>query len=184
MGARGAINKMIRAAFFVICIASVTTAFAADYVGGQTDITTPQVRLIEPEGEIRVDEPFTVVIRFSDDFDYCDECVAPLPDGYGQYPQIPQQGHAHTYLQRVPEDGGFEENNGPDGISSSFCALTPNNPTLDVGPGFVRGECPSVTKSGRYRLCVVLQTNAHVLRVMARPVHFPSIDCKIIDVTE
>lgn len=169
---------------FAICVTSMMTATAADYVGGQMDITTPQVRLIEPDGEIRANLPFAVYIRFSDDFDYCADCVAPLPDGYGQYPQVPQQGHAHTYLQRVPEDGGFEENSGPNGITSSFCALTPNNPTLEVGRGFVRGECPSVTESGRYRLCAVLQTNAHVLRVMAQPVQFPSIDCKIINVTE
>ena len=175
---------MKRSALLVTCCVLMSTAAAADYVGGQIDITTPQVRLIEPEGEIRAAVPFTVHLRFSDDFEYCAECVAPLPEGYGQYPQIPQQGHAHTYLQRIPEDGGFEENGGPDGITSSFCALTPNNPTLDVGSGYVRGECPGVTEPGRYRLCAVLQTNAHVLRVMARPVHFPSIDCTIIDVPE
>ena len=175
---------MTRSTLITICLTLMMSATAADYVGGQMDNTTPQVRLIEPEGEIKTDSPFTVYIRFSDDFEYCADCVAPLPEGYGQYPQVPQQGHAHTYLQRVPEDGGFEENSGPNGITSSFCALTPSNPTLEIGPGFVRGECPSVSESGRYRLCAVLQTNAHVLRVMAQPVHFPSIDCKIINVTE
>ena len=173
----------MRVAFFLACTGLATAVTAADYVGGQMDVTTPQVRLIEPEGEITTNEPFNVYIRFSDDFEYCDECVAPLPEGYGQYPQVPQQGHAHTYLQRIPEDGGFEENNGPDGSTSSFCALTPSNPTLDVGPSYVRGECPSVTEPGRYRMCAVLQTNGHVLRVMAAPRHFPSIDCKILNVT-
>lgn len=175
---------MTRNWLFVICASVSTAAIAAEYVGGQMDTTTPQVRLIEPEGELKVNEPFAVHLRYSDDFEYCDECVAPLPEGYGQYPQVPQRGHAHTYLQRIPEDGGFEENSGPNGDTSSFCALTPSNPTLDVGPGFVRGECPSVTEAGRYRLCAVLQTDGHVLRVMAQPQHFPAIDCKIVDVTE
>ena len=123
-------------------------------------------------------------IAFSEDFDYCDECAAELPEGYGQLPQVPQRGHAHTYLQRIPEDGSFEENSGPNGSTSAFCALTAGNPTTEVGPGFVKGECPGVTEPGRYRMCAVLQTDAHVLRVMAQPRHFPSIDCRILEVTE
>ena len=96
----------------------------------------------------------------------------------------PNQGHAHTYLQRVPEDGSFSEISVPDGITASFCALNQSNPTTEIGPGFVKGECPGVTEPGRYRMCAVLQTDAHVLRVMAHPRHFPSIDCRIVNVTE
>ena len=123
-----------------------------------------------------------VRIHFSGDFNYCDSCVAPLPEGYGQRPQVPQQGHAHTYLQRIPDDGGFEANDGPNGETAAFCALNESNPTTRVGAGFVVGDCPGVTVTGRYRLCAVLQTDAHVLRVMAHPRHFPSIDCRIVEV--
>lgn len=173
----------MRVALFIAGAGLATAAGAADYVGGQMDVTTPQLRLVEPEGEVSASAPISVYIRFSDDFVYCDDCVAPLPEGYGQRPQVPQQGHAHTYLQRIPEDGGFEENAGPNGRTFEFCALNVGNPTTEIGPGFVRGECPGVTEPGRYRMCAVLQTDAHVLRVMAQPQHFPSIDCKIVTVT-
>ena len=174
----------MRVAFFIACAGIATAVTAADYVGGQMDETTPQLRLVEPEREITADEPINVYIRYSDDFVYCDDCVAPLPEGYGQRPQVPQQGHAHTYLQRIPEDGGFDENTGPNGTSFEFCALNAGNPSTEIGPGFVRGECPGVTEPGRYRMCAVLQTDSHVLSVMAAPQHFPSIDCKILTVTE
>ena len=173
----------MRVAFLITCACLATAATAADYVGGQMDVTTPQLRLVEPSGEITANEPINVHIRYSDDFVYCDDCVAPLPEGYGQRPQVPQQGHAHTYLQRIPDDDGFEENNGPKGSTFEFCALNAGNPTTEIGPGFVRGECPGVTEPGRYRMCAVLQTDAHVLRVMAAPQHVPSLDCKILNVT-
>jgi hypothetical protein len=174
---------MRRAAVFLV--ASVLAgAAAADYVGGEPDISTPQVRLVEPGESIKASAPINVHILYSPDFKYCDDCVAPLPEGYGQRPQIPQQGHAHTYIQRIPEDGGFEDNGIPDGKTAAFCALNQSNPTTEVGPGFVKGSCPGVSVPGRYRMCAVLQTDAHVLRVMANPRHFPSIDCHIIDVIE
>ena len=173
----------MRAALVIMGSALATAAVAADYVGGQTDVTTPQLRLVEPEGPIRAGAPIRVHIRFSADFQYCGDCAAPLPEGYGQLPQVPQRGHAHTYLQRIPEHGGFEDNRGPDGSTSAFCALNAGNPTTVLGPDFVTGECPGVTEPGRYRMCAVLQTDAHVLRVMAQPRHFPSIDCRILEVT-
>jgi hypothetical protein len=157
-------------------------AAGADYVGGEMDMTTPQLRLVEPAETIVASAPVHVVIRYSADFRYCDDCVAPLPSGYGQLPQVAQQGHAHTYLQRIPDDGGFDANAGPDGTSAAFCALNASNPTTKVGPGSVEGDCPGVTATGRYRMCAVLQTDAHVLRVMAHPRHFPSIDCRIVEV--
>ncbi len=156
----------------------------ANYVGGEMDVTTPQVRLIEPRGVISANEPIDVYLTYSEDFVYCEDCVAALPEGYGRVPQVSQQGHAHTYLQRIPEDEGFGENSVPDGKISSFCALNQSNSTTEIGPGFVRGECPGVAEPGRYRICAVLQTDAHVLRVMASPRHFPSIDCRIVDVTD
>lgn len=171
----------------VLCLLSIIPAgiaVAADYVGGQTDVTTPQVRLVAPEAVITAGEPIAVHVAYSDDFVYCSDCAAPLPEGYGQRPQVPQQGHAHIYLQRIPEDGGFDENDGPDGVSFSFCVLNGANPTTEIGPGFAKGECPGVTEPGRYRMCTVLQTDAHVLRVMAHPRHFPSIDCRTVTVTD
>lgn len=168
---------------FVAAVSAIP-ATAADYVGGQMDITTPQLRLVEPATTVNVNTPVRVYIRYSLDFNYCDSCVAPLPEGYGQRPQVAQQGHAHTYMQRIPDDGGFEENAGPNGESFAFCALNEGNPTTRVGEGFVEAECPAVSAPGRYRMCAVLQTDAHVLRVMANPRHFPSIDCRIIDVVE
>ena len=175
---------MTRVWILVVGIALTTVAAGAEYVGGQMDVTTPQLRLVEPASTIRAGEPVSVHIRYSEDFIYCDDCVAPLPEGYGQRPQVPQQGHAHTYLQRIPDDGGFEENSGPNEMNFAFCALNEGNPTTEIGPGFVAGECPAVTEPGRYRMCAVLQTDAHVLRVMANPRHFPSIDCKLLEVTE
>ena len=175
---------MRRVALFLMNVILATVAAAADYVGGEADVSTPQVRLVEPNLVIRANEPINVYISYSADFVYCADCGAPLPEGYGQLPQVPQQGHAHTYLQRIPEDAGFAENIAPDGITASFCALNQGNPTTEIGPGFVKGECPGVTEPGRYRMCAVLQTDAHVLRVMAQPQHFPSIDCRIVTVTE
>jgi len=148
------------------------------------DETTPQLRLVAPGSTIRANAPVHVYIRYSNDFNYCDDCVAPLPEGYGQRPQIAQQGHAHTYLQRIPDDGGFEPNLGPDGMTAAFCALNASNPTTSVGAGYVEGDCPGVSVTGRYRMCAVLQTDAHVLRVMAQPRHFPAIDCRIVEVVE
>jgi hypothetical protein len=87
-------------------------------------------------------------------------------------------------LQRIPDDGGFSDNLGPDGTTNAFCALNQSNPTTEIGPGFVTGECPGVAIPGTYRMCAVLQTDAHVLRVMANPRHFPSIDCRLITVVE
>jgi len=171
------------AALFFTSVIITTVTTAAEYVGGEMDLSTPQVRLVEPGSTIRANEPITVYVTYSADFSYCDDCVAPLPSGYGQLPQVPQQGHAHTYLQRIPEGGGFTDNSVPDGITASFCALNESNPTTEIGPGFVKGECPGVTAPGRYRMCVVLQTDAHVLRVMAHPRHFPSIDCRLVSVT-
>ncbi len=158
-------------------------AGAVDYVGGEMDVTTPQLRIVQPGSLIRANEPFNVSIVYSADFIYCDDCVASLPEGYGQLPQVPQQGHAHTYLQRIPEDGRFNENIGPNGVTASFCTLNESNPTIKIGPGYVEGVCPGVSEPGRYRMCAVLQTDAHVLRVMAYPGHFPSIDCKLLEVT-
>ena len=175
---------MRRAVFFLMGVFLVAAVDATDYVGGEADTSTPQVRLVEPDSLIRANEPISVHIRYSADFVYCEDCVASLPEGYGQKPQVPQQGHAHTYLQRIPEDGGFGQNDGPNGITAAFCALNQSNPTTEIGPGFVAGECPGVAEPGRYRMCAVLQTDAHVLRVMAGPRHFPSIDCKILRVTE
>jgi hypothetical protein len=175
---------MRRAAFFFASAILTGAAAAGDYVGGEADVTTPQVRLVEPSVSIHANEPVRVYVRYSSDFKYCDDCAAPLPEGYGRLPQVPQQGHAHTYLQRIPDDGGFSENVVPDGKTSAFCALNASNPTTEVGPGFVKGECPGVSVPGRYRMCVVLQTDAHVLRVMAHPRHFPSIDCRTLNVTE
>lgn len=177
-------SKMRRVALFLIGAALVSVGTAADYVGGEADVSTPQVRLVEPASAIRANEPINVHLTYSDDFVYCADCAALLPEGYGQFPQVPQQGHAHTYLQRIPEDAGFAENGAPDGTTASFCALNQSNPTTEIGPGFVKGECPGVAEPGRYRLCAVLQTNAHVLRVMAHPQHFPSIDCRIVTVTQ
>jgi hypothetical protein len=175
---------VIRIAIAAIALISHTTmATAADYVGGQTDNSTPQLRLVEPSATIAANAPGHVHIVYSDDFRYCDSCVAPLPSGYGQMPQVPQQGHAHTYLQRIPDDGEFLPNTGPDGLATAFCALNESNPTTEVGPGYVKGECPGVSEPGAYRMCAVLQTDAHVLRVMANPRHFPSIDCRIVEVT-
>ena len=171
-------------AFLIMGVILATPVVAADYVGGEADVSTPQVRLVEPGSSIRAGEPINVHLTYSADFRYCDDCVARLPEGYGQLPQVPQQGHAHTYIQRIPEDGGFSENSVPDGITASFCALNQSNPTTEIGPGFVKGECPGVTAPGQYRMCAVLQTDAHVLRVMAHPRHFPSIDCRIVNVTE
>lgn len=173
---------MLRTVLIFSCFSLAGAAAAAEYVGGQTDETTPQVRLVQPETAIRANEAIQVHIAYSDDFVYCEDCVAPLPEEYGRRPQVPQQGHAHFYLQRIPDDGGFEENDGPDGETFSFCALNSSNPTTEIGPGFVRGECPGVTEPGRYRMCAVLQTDAHVLRVMAHPRHFPSIDCRAVEV--
>ena len=155
---------------------------AADYVGGQSDTTTPQLRLVEPAGPIKAGETVRVRIHYSEDFNYCAECAASLPEGYGQLPQVPQQGHAHTYLQRIPDDNGFDANDGPNPETFGFCTLNESNPSLRVGPGFVEGDCAGVTMPGRYRMCAVLQTDAHVLRVMAHPRHFPSIDCRIVEV--
>lgn len=173
---------MRAAALLVSALGAAAGLPAAEYVGGTADVTTPQLRLVEPSGVIRAGGPIRVRIRFSADFDYCDDCAAPLPEGYAQRPQVPQRGHAHTYLQRIPEDGAFGDNAGPDGITSAFCALNASNPSTRVGAGYVEGECPGVTEPGRYRMCAVLQTDAHVLRVMAHPRHFPSIDCRIVDV--
>lgn len=174
---------MNRIASAALALLLTTPSFAADYVGGQTDNTTPQLRLVEPSTTIAANAPVRVRIVYSEDFVYCDSCVAPLPSGYGQMPQVPQQGHAHTYLQRIPENGGFAPNAGPDGVTEAFCALNESNPTTEVGPGYVTGECPGVSEPGTYRMCAVLQTDAHVLRVMAHPRHFPSIDCRIVEVT-
>jgi hypothetical protein len=175
---------VLRRAFILVIFLATGVAGATDYVGGETDTSTPQLRLVEPGASISTNELISVRITFSDDFVYCDDCVAPLPDGYGQLPQVPQRGHAHTYLQKIPEDDGFDLNDGPDGATAAFCALNESNPTTNIGPGYVEGECPGVTEPGRYRMCAVLQTDAHVLRVMAHPRHFPSIDCKIIAVKE
>ena len=172
----------VRGVFFLLSFILASVVAAAEYVGGQADVTTPQVRLVEPEAVIRAGEPIKVHVAYSDDFVYCGDCGTRLPDGYGQRPQVPQQGHAHIYLQRIPEDGGFDENSAPDGVKSSFCVLNSSNSTTEIGPGFVRGECPGVIEPGRYRMCTVLQTDAHVLRVMAHPRHFPSIDCRIVTV--
>ncbi|MFL2546188.1 MAG: hypothetical protein ACJ0SL_02335 [Candidatus Rariloculaceae bacterium] len=124
---------------FLVLTALLSTAIsgAAEYVGGETYLSTPQLRLEPPGSSIRANEPIRVRIAFSDDFNYCDDCVASLPEGHGQLPQVAQQGHAHTYLQRIPDDGGFDSNAGPDGETSSFCALNESNPTTEVGPGFV-----------------------------------------------
>jgi hypothetical protein len=172
-----------RTAIAVLALLTATAVAAANYIGGETDNTTPQVRLVEPSTTIAANTPIRVHIAYSDDFKYCDSCVAPLPSGYGQRPQVPQQGHAHTYLQRIPDDGGFTPNTGPDGVTAAFCALNESNPTTEVGPGYVEAECPGVSEPGTYRMCAVLQTDAHVLRVMAHPRHFPSIDCRIVEVT-
>ena len=170
--------------FSVLAMTMAMAVWAADYVGGQTDETTPQLRLIEPSSTIEANAQVHVYIRYSTDFRYCDDCVAPLPEGYGQVPQVAQQGHAHTYLQRIPDEGGFGDNTGPDSATAAFCALNESNPTTNIGPGYVEGDCPGVTVPGRYRMCAVLQTDAHVLRVMAHPRHFPSIDCRILEVVE
>ena len=175
---------MMRTALFLISVILATVTTAADYVGGEADVSTPQVRLVEPGSSIKANESINVHITYSVDFVYCEDCVAPLPEGYGQLPQVPNRGHAHTYLQRIPEDGGFSAVGVPEGKTASFCALNQSNPTTEIGPGFVKGECPGVAEPGRYRMCAVLQTDAHVLRVMANPRHFPSIDCRIVNVTE
>jgi len=177
-------QRPARASLLFACIPFTAAAVAADYVGGESDRTTPQVRLVEPSSTITANAPVRVYVRYSGDFVYCDDCVASLPSGYGQLPQVPQRGHAHTYLQRIPGNGGFTENTGPDGATASFCALNQSNPTTEIGPGFVTGECPGVSLPGTYRMCAVLQTDAHVLRVMANPRHFPSIDCHLLTVIE
>ena len=182
--AMATMNNMIRLLLFMTNVILATLAAAEDFVGGEADISTPQVRLIEPAVVILANEPVSVHITYSADFVYCADCAASLPEDYGQLPQVAQQGHAHTYLQKIPEDAGFSENNVADGIAASFCALNQSNPTTEIGPGFVKGKCPSVAEPGRYRMGAVLQTDSHILRVMAHPQHFPSIDCRILTVTD
>ena len=154
------------------------------YVGGETDTTTPQVRIVLPRWKVTAREKFTVRLKFSTDFDYCAMCAADLPIGYLQTGQIPQQGHAHAYMQKIYSDGEFRPNVPTQFIDSSFCALNRLNPTTEVGPDFVTGDCLAPSEPGWYRICATLEQDAHGNRNKHHPRAFPSVDCKSIWVSK
>ena len=101
-----------------------------------------------------------------------------LPRGCPLQNVNPNQGHAHAYLQKIYRDGEFRPNVPPDFTDSSFCALNRLNPSTVVGPGFVKGVCPSVSAPGLYRLCATLEQDAPGNRNKHHPRAFPSVDCR------
>ena len=65
------VEALVATAAVVIPLLLPTLIEAADYVGGEADLATPQVRLIEPGSSIKVNEPIRVDVKYSSDFIYC-----------------------------------------------------------------------------------------------------------------
>ena len=74
--------------------------FPTEYVAGEMDSVTPDIRLLDIyEGPSS--DALLVVIQVTD-FDVCGDCALSLPDNYGQQGQIDGEGHPHAYFQRLP----------------------------------------------------------------------------------
>ena len=144
--------------------------FPVTFVGGEMDAVTPEIKLLKVKQK---KDGVIVKVRLSEEFTYCGECAAPLPLGYGQYPQVSQQGHVHVYMKRM---GRIREERQAD----SFCAFNIFNPeTVALGDNTFKSLCPTPER-GRYHICAIVETDSHAQRVKAHPRDFPPIDCKVV----
>ena len=165
---------MYRYAITLMLIANVAHAqLPTEYVGGEFDTITPDVRLVEIAIPPQFDEPLLVTLQITD-FDNCGPCQVQLPAGYGQQGQIDGEGHAHVYFQQLT-------NWIPDNRRSDvLCVFHSGNPTVEeIEPDVFRAECPRPVP-GRYRVCAELQRNDHVARGKAHPRDFPPVDCRTL----
>lgn len=158
-----------------LCVFSMTAfaQFPDTYVGGNMDLTTPAVRILAKKNWVyspKKQKTIPVTVQLSSEFLFCGDCVAPLPDGYGQLPQIPNQGHVHVYFKRK---GGFTENRSSD----VFCPFNQfNESTEEIAPNIWRSDCPAPAR-GLYKVCAIVETDSHTQRVKAEPRDFPPADC-------
>ncbi len=143
--------------------------FPQTFVGGEMDDMTPAIRLLRV---IDKKDGIQVRVKLSKEFTFCGECAAPLPDEYGQVPQVPNQGHVHVYFRKAGRKIR------KDRLADGFCAFNVFNPsTEEIRPNVWQSMCPK-PEPGFYQVCAVVETDAHAQRVKAAPRDFPPIDCR------
>lgn len=164
----------------LVCMACACPVLAGKtYPEGESDSITPQVKLLTPRHLVRVGRPITVKVRFSEEFRYCADCATDPATDYAAVGQVDLRGHVHAYFQKTRNARRFPD----DRVADSFCPFNSLNPsTVRVSRTVVKAECPPIEKPGRYRVCVMLETDAHTQRVKAAPRDFPPVDCQNIRV--
>lgn len=154
-------------------ILSTTLAYPLTFPGGDIDERTPQIRLLKPRGSITTGEPIKAVVKVSRSFTICLECATDSVTEYAAEPQGSLQGHVHVYAKRLRGINAWLNTVKVD----MFCPFNRFNPSTQVQGQTIRGSCPAITAPGRYRVCAVLETDAHAQRVKAAPRDYPPIDC-------
>lgn len=161
-------------------VAGLIGRFIETPLGAQPAVT-PSLRIEAPSatGRIPANAPITIRVRYQN-FDYRPELRTGNADAtLGSQSQVLTdgfvQGHAHGYLQRIPEDGSM-----PDVQASSFCVLV-RAVEKSGYDGVAEGDCPGVPP-GEYRLSAEFQTNSHtaILKNGARAA--PTADALIVRV--
>lgn len=165
---------------FASTVSSVVGRFIETPLGTQPAVS-PSLRIEAPSamGRIAANTPVTIRVRFTN-FDYRPDLRTPNADAtLGSHSQVLTdgfvQGHAHGYLQRLPEDGSM-----PDIQASSFCVLVRTVEKAGYD-GVAEGDCPGVPP-GDYRLSAEFQTNSHTAILKNGPRAAPTADALIVRV--